>query len=145
MGASNQRQSQMDEATVPSGSNGRSISFEANICNQCQSNEAILLSRTGDRSLLFRASNDCMASILGFLDMKSIRLLDIAVTNTAARIVWLSSLQVTNHRTINESKHCNGSIRWVIVRGIRLERLKVGEGRQYTWRIDSSTLRCELP
>ena len=88
-------------------------------CNQSQSesamggkiqiNEKIWLSRTADRSLLFEASDDCMIFILGYLNIKSISQLDIAVTNTAARIVWLSSIQVNNHCTINGLRHCNGS------------------------------------
>ena len=137
MGASNQRQSQIDEATVPSCSDGRSILFEAITRNQCQSDEAILLSRTGDRSLSFKASNECMTSILG---MKNIRQLDIAVTNTSARVVWLCSLQVTSCLPINEYKHCNGSIRWIVTRGITLDTLKVRDSRQFTQRINGSTL-----
>ena len=100
------------------------------IAENIQINRRILRSRTADRSLLFKASDDCMISILGYLNIKSISQLDIAVTNTAARIIWLSSLQENNHRTINGLRHCNGSIIWVVRRGIRLVNLKVREDRK---------------
>ena len=51
MGACNQRQSQISGTTLHSCPDDRSTLFDANICNQCHGNEAILLSRTGDRSL----------------------------------------------------------------------------------------------
>ena len=43
-------------------------------CNQCQyqGTEATSSLRTDTRNLLFGASNDCMISILGYLNMKSI-------------------------------------------------------------------------
>ena len=138
MGACNQCGCQDIEVMLfPSRSDDRNVLFEANIRNQSRSNEAILLSRTADRSQLFKASNDCMISILSYLSMKNICHLDIAVTNTAARVIWLSSLQVTNHRPINEFTHCNGSIRWLVRRGVRLESLKVIDGQ---WLRDSSAL-----
>ena len=43
--------------------------------------------------------------------MKDICQLDIAVTNSVARVIWLSSLEVTNHHTINEYARSDGSIR----------------------------------
>ena len=92
MEACNQCECQDTEAiSFPSRSDDRYVLFEANIRNQSRSNEAILLSRTADRSYLFKASNDCMISILSYLSMKNICQLDIAVTNTAARVIWLSS------------------------------------------------------
>ena len=114
--------------------------FEGNSCDQSQIYEALLLSRNDDRSHLSRASNDCMISILGYLNIESISQLDIAVTNTAARVIWLSSLLVSCHRTVNECKHSDGSIRWVVARGIRLEKLKVRDSQRFTCRINGSTL-----
>ena len=113
MGACNQSQSE-------------SANIKATECRSrmIQIDKKILLSRTADRSLLFKTSDDCMIFILGYLNIKSISQLDIAVTNTAARIIWLTSLQVNNHRTVNGLRHCNGSIRWVVTRGIRLVSLK---------------------
>ena len=96
MGAYNQCPCQnFGTILLPDSSDVRSILFQASI-------EAIPLSRSADRSHLFQASNDCMTSILSYLTMKNICQLDIAVTNTAARIIWLDSLQITNHRSINE-------------------------------------------
>ena len=137
MGACNQCESQDIETIFsPSRSDDRYVLFEANIPNQSRSNEAILLSRTADRSYLFKASNDCMISILSYLSMKDICQLDIAVTNTVARVIWLSSLEVTNHHTINEYTHNNGSIRWLVRRGVRLLSLKVIDVKWLTPRIN---------
>ena len=129
MGACNQSQS---ESTNIKATGYRS--------RRIQINRRILLSRTADRSLLFKASDDCMTFILVYLNIKSISQLDIAVTNTAARIIWLSSLQVNNHRTINGLRHCNGSIRWVVTRGIRLVSLKVRDDQWFTHKINGNTL-----
>ena len=132
MEACNQRQSRNKDTG--------SISVEVNIPNQSRRNKAILLSRTADRSHLFRASNDCLISILSYLGMKDVCRLDIAVTNSAARIIWMSSLQVTNQRTMNECTHNSGSIRWLVTRGVRLESLKVKDGRWFTLRMKCSAL-----
>ena len=126
--------------SFPSRSDDRYVLFEANIRNQSRSNEAILLSRTADRSYLFKASNDCMISMLSYLGMKNICQLDIAATNTAARMTWLSSLKVTNHHSMNEFTHDNRSIRWLVTRGIRLESLKVVDGKWFTPRINGIIL-----
>ena len=133
MAACNQRESQdIETISFPIRSDDRHVLVEANIRSQSRSNEAILLSTTADRSYLFKASNDCMILILSYLSMKDICQLDIAVTNTTARVIWLSSLEVTNHHTINEYTHSNGSIRWLVGRGIRLVSLKVKNVRCFT-------------
>ena len=133
MAACNQRESQdIETIFFPIRSDDRHVLFEANIRSQSRSNEAILLSRTADRSYLFKASNDCMISILSYLSMKDVCQLDIAVTNTTARVIWLSSLEVTNHHTMNEYTHNNGSIRWLVGRGIKLISLKVKNVRWFT-------------
>ena len=134
MGACNQCQFQNNRMMFPFSPASLSI------LNQSQRNEAILLSTTADRSDLFRSSNDCMIFILSYLSIKSICQLDIAATNTATRVIWLSGLQVTNHRTINEYTHCNGSIRWLVRRGIRLESLTAIGHSEFEIRIDGSTL-----
>ena len=49
-------------------------------------------SDSDDRSLLFRTSNDLMTSILSYLGIGSICHIDIAVTNTRERTIWLAIL-----------------------------------------------------
>ena len=128
-------------ATLSSSSDSGSILFEANIRNRgAVLNEAILTSRTANRFLLFRAGKDCMQSIMSYLSIKSICQLDVAVTNTAARVLWLSSLQLTTNRTISECKHCNASIIWLVSRGIRLESLKISNGQWFMSRLSGSAL-----
>ena len=68
--------------------------------------------------------------------MKSIRQFNVAVKNNAAP----NSLYLSNHRPINEYKHCNGSIRWIVIIGIRLQSLKFSDGPQYIDRRYGSTL-----
>ena len=63
MGASNERRIQLCESNLPSSPDCPSIFFEASIRDQCQSNEAILSSRTGDRSLLFEEASDTLMPI----------------------------------------------------------------------------------
>ena len=78
------------------------------------------------RSLLFRISSDLLVSILSYLDIESICQVDIAVSNTAERVIWLISLCGNNLVTFDKYGHCDESIRWVVKRGIRLEILKIG-------------------
>ena len=78
------------------------------------------------RSLLFRMSSDLLVSILSYLDVESIRQVDIAVSNAAERVIWLTSLSANNLVTFDKYGHCDESIRWVVKRGIRLENLKIG-------------------
>ena len=126
MAACNQRESQdVETISFPTRSDDQYVLFEANIRSQSHCNRAILFSRTADRSYLFKASNDCIISILSYLSMKDVCQLDIAVTNTTARVIWLSSLEVPNHHTMNKYTHNNGSIRWLVRRGVRLVSLKV--------------------
>ena len=49
-----------------------------------------------DRSFLFRASNDLMTSVLSYLDVQSICQVDISVSNTAERLIWLTGLSMSN-------------------------------------------------
>ena len=135
-------QSRNIATTLPSSSDGGSILFEANIHSQPPKNEAILTSRTADQSLLFTASNDCMISILDYISIKGICQLDVALTNTAARVDWLRSLLVSNHRRISEYQHCTASLRWLARRGIRLETLKISKGQLFSCRLDGSSLYC---
>ena len=125
---------------MPSSSDGRFMLLGANSRNQSRINVAIMSSRCADRSWLFRGSNNCVISILDYLNLDRICQLDIAVTNIAARVIWLSSLRLTNHHMINERRHCNGSIRWVVTRGVRIESLKVRNDQWFTRSINGSTL-----
>ena len=49
-----------------------------------------------DRSFLFRTSNDLMTSMLSYLDVQSICQVDISVSNTAERLIWLTGLSMSN-------------------------------------------------
>ena len=62
------------------------------------------------------------------------------MTNTAARIVWISTLQATDFRAFTEYKHCNGSMRWLATRGIRLKSLQVRKGPWITIEKNGSPL-----
>ena len=90
--------------------------------------------------LLFRASSDSITSILSYLSMENIRRLDIAVTNTAVRVIWLIILRVTNHRAISNHRHSNESIRWLVERGISPEHLETSDKGSIACRINGSTL-----
>ena len=98
-------------------------------------------SDTDDRSLLFRTSNDSMTSILSYLGMRNICLIDIAVSNTAERVIWLTCLSANYLAIFSEYEHCKDSLRWLVKRGIRLESLKIRDKRcRETERINGSTL-----
>ena len=109
-----------------------SVSYTARDClqdimgaRQCPSDITAL---HHDRCLLFRSTKDSLTSILCYLDTHSVCQLDIAATNTAARVIWFSSLNMTNHSMISEyNKHCHKSIRWLVKRGIRLGSLKISD------------------
>ena len=110
------------------------------VSDRSRRNEAILSYSSDDRSPLFRANNDWMTSILNYLCIRSICSVDIAVTNTAARDIWLWSLHVANHGTISEYRHCPRSIRWLIERGMRLESLTVRDGQWDADRLNGITV-----
>ena len=128
--------------TLPSSSVGGPSSFEGTFRNQNQSpiNKSILMSRTSDKSLLFKSSNDCIQSILGYLSIESICQLDVAVTNTAARVVWMSSLQLSSNLIISDCEHNEASIRWLATRGIRLESLEISDGQWFMSELNGSAL-----
>ena len=90
--------------------------------------------------LLFRASYDSIISILSYLSMGKLCRLDIAVTNTALRVIWLGILRGKNHCTINYHKHNHESIRWLIARGISPERLEASYDTDITGKINGRTL-----
>ena len=87
---------------------------------------------------LFSTSNDCMALILSYLTIKSISHLDIAMTNTAARIIWLNVLHVMNVDIFDEYDHHDASINWLLGRDISLRSLKIKNGERV--RIDCCIL-----
>ena len=97
-------------------------------------------SDSDDRSLLFRTSNDLMTSILSYLGIGSICHIDIAVTNTRERTIWLAILSAHYLATLSEYEHCKESVRWLVKRGIRLEILKIKDKGLEIDRIDGSTL-----
>ena len=104
--------------------------------DQSQSDEATLATSC----LLFRATNDSIMSILSYLSMANICSLDIAVTNSILRVIWLSILRGTSHRTISNHKHSHESIRWLVERGISPEYLQMSEDGSIANKIDGGTL-----
>ena len=86
-----------------------------------QSDEAKLASTC----LLFKAGDDSVIPILSYLSIVNICRLDTALTNAAARVNWLRILRRKNHRTINNHKHSNRSIIWLVERGISPEYLEI--------------------
>ena len=90
--------------------------------------------------LLFRTSYDSIISILSYLSMGNLCRLDIAVTNTASRVIWLGILRGKNHCTINYHKHNHESIRWLIARGISPERLEANDNIGTACKINGRTL-----
>ena len=101
------------------------------------------LSRSSDssnRSFLFRTSNDSMTLVLSYLDVQSICHIDIAVSNAAERHIWWTSLSLNHLPTFSEHEHCKESIRWLVKRDIRLERLKTKDMKWESDRINWSTL-----
>ena len=97
-------------------------------------------SDSDDRSLLFKVCHDSMKSILSYLGIGSICRIDISVSNTTDRIVWLAILSANDLATFNQYEHCEDSIRWLEKRGIRLQRLKIKDRKWETDRINGSTL-----
>ena len=93
-----------------------------------------------DRSFLFKTSNDLMTLVLSYLDVQSICHIDIAVSNAAERHIWWTSLSVNHHVTFSKHEHCKESIRWLVKRDIRLERLKTKDMKWESDRINWSTL-----
>ena len=98
-------------------------------------------SDSDDRSLLFKVCHDSMKSILSYLGIGSICRIDISVSNTTDRIVWLAILSANNLATFNEYEHCEDSIRWLEKRGIRLQRLKIKDRK---WEITDMGLSGPL-
>ena len=108
--------------------------------NQSPTDRGMLPFSSAGGSLLFRTSNDLMTSILSYLCIKSICQLDIAATNTAARIIWLSSLRATNHGAISKHNHDHESIRWLVRRRISPDCLTTCGNRAIARRVDGSSL-----
>ena len=83
-----------------------------------------------------------MLSILIYLDIgvESVCHVDVAVTNTAERVIWLTILSANYFVMFSEHEHCEESIRWLVKRGIRLESLKVRYRAGETERINVSTI-----
>ena len=65
-----------------------------------------------DGSSLFRTSNDLMLSILIYLDIgvESVCHVDVAVTNTAERVIWLTILSANYFVMFSEHEHCEESM-----------------------------------
>ena len=81
-----------------------------------------------------------MLSILIYLDIESVCQIDVAVTNTTERVIWLTILSANYFGMFSEHEHCEESIRWLVKRGIRLESLKVRYREEETEIINVSTI-----
>ena len=80
--------------------------------------DAMLPSVSSNGSQLLKVSSQCMELILNYLSIRSICRLDIAITNSADRIDWLSILRVSHVDAIEIMNHkgnkkgCNKVIRY---------------------------------
>ena len=81
-----------------------------------------------------------MLSIISYLDIESVCHVDVAVTNTTERVIWLTILSANYFVIFSEHEHCEESIRWLVKRGIRLESLKVRYRAGETEIINVSTI-----
>ena len=76
-------------------------------------------------SRLFQLGEDDFRHILSWLDISSIRFLDVAVGNKKERSWWFDSLHTMDNKSINEYMYCHTSIRWLIERGARATGIQV--------------------
>ena len=97
--------------------------------------DAMLPSVSSNGSQLLKVSSQCMELILNYLSIRSICRLDIAITNSADRIDWLSILRASHVDAINKimpwanKKDWNKVIRWLVSRDIRLKSLELLGGK----------------
>ena len=75
-------------------------------------------------SCLFQLGDDVILYLLSWLGIDSIRTLDIAIGNAEERLLWLRSLHMIDSKAIDEYEHCHSSIRWLIMRGARVTRIR---------------------
>ena len=75
-------------------------------------------------SCLFQLGDNVILYLLSWLDIDSIRTLDIAIGNAEERLLWLRSLHMIDSKAIDEYEHCHSSIRWLIMRGARVTRIR---------------------
>ena len=75
-------------------------------------------------SCLFQLGDGVFLYLLSWLDIDSIRTLDIAIGNAEERLLWLRSLHMIDSKAIDEYEHCHSSIRWLIMRGARVTRIR---------------------
>ena len=78
-------------------------------------------------SSLFQLGVDSFRHLLSWLDIGSICYLDIAVGNVGERLLWLHSLQMMDSQVVDEYEHNHSSIRWLIMRGARITRIRLAE------------------
>ena len=92
-------------------------------------------------SCLFQLGDDSFRNLLSWLDIVSICYLDIAVGNVGERLLWLHSLQMMDSQAVDEYEHNHSSIRWLIMRGARSTRIRVGRTQMKSGRINDETFR----
>ena len=87
--------------------------------------DAMLPSISSNRSQLLKVSSQCMELILNYLQIRSICRLDIAITNPADRIDWLSILRVSHvdafDKIMDNNKCYDNVMRWLVSRDVRLK------------------------
>ena len=92
-------------------------------------------------SRLFQLGDDSFRNLLSWLDIVSICYLDIAVGNVGERLLWLHSLQMMDSQAVDEYEHNHSSIRWLIMRGARITRIRVGITQSQFGRINDETFK----
>ena len=74
----------------------------------------------------FLQTEDVSSLLLSeWIDIRTIGILDMAVTNRMTRVVWLRFLRSIKCVTINHWMHSHASIRWLITRGLRVTSIHI--------------------
>ena len=76
---------------------------------------------------LFIIGDDCLVSLLSWLDVCSLCILDKAVAVGYYRLNWLRCLRAMEMKTIDAYEHCHSSLRWVLGRGMPVTMIRVRE------------------
>ena len=77
-------------------------------------------------SHLFDLGDDNFHHLLSWLDLVSLCKLDIAIGNVDERLFWLHSLHTMDSEAVDKREHSHSSIRWLIRRGARATRIRIG-------------------
>ena len=77
-------------------------------------------------SRLFELGEDSFHHLLSWLDLVCLCKLDIAIGSVDERLFWLHSLHTMDSEAVDKREHSHSSIRWLIRRGARATRIRIG-------------------